>query len=316
VPTYNRKDLLAVCLEALLRQTRPLDEVLVVDNASSDGTAEMVTEKFGSRVTYLRLPENAGSSGGFYRGMEWAFERGHDWIWCMDNDAAPDDDCLQKLLDAPCPGDVPVAARLCARREPESGKPYAEAGIVDAENQSQWNLSEKGWSHFEGKVLAVDVAPWGGLLVEARAARQTRAEWRDMFTWFDDYLFSYELRKEGRILFVADAKMAHPPHRLRSVLDRKHGGERLVARQFWKAYYDFRNCFRWEQLEFGSWTAWRRYLPLYFRFLVGILLFDDFKLYRLGIRTKAMVDIALGRWSGRVDPGEFERRYGKALKAR
>jgi len=289
--------------------------VVVIDNASSDGTAEMVQQSFGGQVSYLRLSENTGSSGGFYRGMQWAFERGHDWIWCMDNDAAPDDDCLQKLLDAPCPPGVPIVAKVCARRNPETDQPYAESAILDAEHRTQWNLSQRDWSEWEGKVLAVDAAPWGGLLVEARAARQTRAEWRDMFTWYDDYLFSYDLRSAGRIVFVAEAKMTHPPHRARSPLDRKHGGERLVAGQFWKAYYDFRNCFRWEQLEFGAWTAWRRFLPLYFRYLAGILLFDDFKMYRLGIRTKAMLDIALGRWDRRVDPGEFERRYGKAMNA-
>jgi GT2 family glycosyltransferase len=315
VPTYNRKKLLAGCLEALLKQTRPLDEVLVVDNGSNDGTAEMVEQRFGARVSTLRLSENTGSAGGFYEGMRWAWERGHDWIWCMDNDAAPAEDCLQNLLDAPCPPEVPIVARLCARRDPETGKPYAEAGMLDIPHHTQWNLCGKDWSHWDGRVLPVDVAPWGGLLVEARAARGTNGHWRDLFTWFDDYVFSYELRKTGRILFVADAQMTHPPHRTRSPLELKHG-ERLVAQQFWKAYYDFRNAFGWERLEFGAWNTWRRYLLRYLRYLVGILLFDDFKMYRMGIRTRAMMDIALGRWGQRVHPGEFERRYGSRADSR
>ena len=42
VVTYNRKELLMECLEALLRQTRPLQAIYIIDNASTDGTPELL----------------------------------------------------------------------------------------------------------------------------------------------------------------------------------------------------------------------------------------------------------------------------------
>lgn len=44
IVTYNRKELLRECLKAVLGQTRPPDHILVVDNASTDGTLEMLRE--------------------------------------------------------------------------------------------------------------------------------------------------------------------------------------------------------------------------------------------------------------------------------
>lgn len=105
VPTFNRKNLLTQALRGLLSQTRPLDEIAVVDNASTDGTEASISEQFGGKITYIRLPENSGSAGGFREGMKLAHQRGHDWIWCMDNDAVPLKDALEKLLEAEDPAE-------------------------------------------------------------------------------------------------------------------------------------------------------------------------------------------------------------------
>ncbi|MDQ1373454.1 MAG: rhamnopyranosyl-N-acetylglucosaminyl-diphospho-decaprenol beta,3/1,4-galactofuranosyltransferase, partial [Actinomycetota bacterium] len=45
--TYNRRDLLAECLDRIERQSRPPDHVLVIDNASTDGTPAMLAERDG-----------------------------------------------------------------------------------------------------------------------------------------------------------------------------------------------------------------------------------------------------------------------------
>src|SRR3954447_10197137 len=69
VVTFNRRELLAECLQALLEQTLAPDEIIVVDNASSDGTAEMVRERFPQ--ARLEAPtENIGGAGGFHHGLE------------------------------------------------------------------------------------------------------------------------------------------------------------------------------------------------------------------------------------------------------
>jgi rhamnopyranosyl-N-acetylglucosaminyl-diphospho-decaprenol beta-1,3/1,4-galactofuranosyltransferase len=97
VVTYNRRDLLEECLTALQGQSRPLDGILVVDNASTDGTDRLLTEKFPS-VTTLRLASNLGGAGGFTEGVKRAYADGFDWLWLMDDDTIPTESALEELL--------------------------------------------------------------------------------------------------------------------------------------------------------------------------------------------------------------------------
>lgn len=97
VVTRNRKELLARCLAALAAQTRRPDEVLVVDNASADGTPDLVRARFPD-VELMMLDENVGGAGGFCRGIERAHAHGHDWLWVMDDDTLAFPDTLEELL--------------------------------------------------------------------------------------------------------------------------------------------------------------------------------------------------------------------------
>jgi rhamnopyranosyl-N-acetylglucosaminyl-diphospho-decaprenol beta-1,3/1,4-galactofuranosyltransferase len=113
VVTYNRKNLLIECLEALRKQTRPIQGIYLIDNASTDGTPELLLEKGyiselppenlkepwekefiiqnltnGEEIKlhYVRMHENTGGAGGFYEGVKRGYERGYDWLWLMDDD--------------------------------------------------------------------------------------------------------------------------------------------------------------------------------------------------------------------------------------
>src|SRR5437867_8578812 len=99
VVTHDRRDLLRECLAGLEAQTRPPDTILVVDNASTDGTAAMLHGEFPD-VAVRRLDENEGGAGGFHEGLHEAFERGHEWLWLMDDDTVPSPTALERLLDA------------------------------------------------------------------------------------------------------------------------------------------------------------------------------------------------------------------------
>jgi rhamnopyranosyl-N-acetylglucosaminyl-diphospho-decaprenol beta-1,3/1,4-galactofuranosyltransferase len=98
VPTYNRKALLVECLKAIFSQTVPVAGVVVVDNASSDGTDELLRKRgllADPRVDYLRCKANGGSSGGYHEGVKRAYLTKADWIWLMDDDAIPTPDALE-----------------------------------------------------------------------------------------------------------------------------------------------------------------------------------------------------------------------------
>ena len=100
VVTHNRKEMLRESLPALAAQARPPDHVLVVDNASTDGTAAMVAAEYPD-VEVLALPTNEGGAGGFHEGMKRAHAAGADWMWLMDDDVIPEPDALAELLATP-----------------------------------------------------------------------------------------------------------------------------------------------------------------------------------------------------------------------
>ena len=99
--TYNRKELLCECLDALLCQTTPIARIVLVDNASTDGTPELLAEKGyleNAVCDYHRMAVNTGGAGGFYEGVKRAYEAGFDWLWLMDDDVEPVPNALKKML--------------------------------------------------------------------------------------------------------------------------------------------------------------------------------------------------------------------------
>jgi len=92
IPTWNRRDLLLNLFQSLGAQTRPFDEIIVVDNGSTDDSAELA-ERAGARV--LRLGRNAGFAAAVNRGIEAA---GTDWVAILNNDVTLEPDWLEKLL--------------------------------------------------------------------------------------------------------------------------------------------------------------------------------------------------------------------------
>ena len=82
IPTYNRRDYVVRAIESVLEQTVPVDEIIVVDDGSTDGTADLVEGRFGSCVRVVRQ-QNTGVSGARLRLIQEA--RGK-WIAFLDSD--------------------------------------------------------------------------------------------------------------------------------------------------------------------------------------------------------------------------------------
>ena len=99
VVTYNRLELLKECLSALEAQSSECD-ILLVDNASTDGTEAYAEGKKGSGFFHARMKENLGGAGGFHYGIKWGAEQGYEFLWVMDDDCIPSRDALEKLLEA------------------------------------------------------------------------------------------------------------------------------------------------------------------------------------------------------------------------
>src|SRR5262245_9543417 len=113
IHTFNDADIIDQTIESVLKQTRPVDGLLVVDNASVDGTLDRPSLK---HATVVRHQQNTGTSGAIATGMRFAMEQGYDWIWVFDADSVPEPDALEKLLELydSCPESVQKKIALLA----------------------------------------------------------------------------------------------------------------------------------------------------------------------------------------------------------
>ena len=68
IPTYNRRELLLRALDSVFSQTCPIDEIIVIDDGSTDGSEAAVHERHGDRIHYV-WQENAGVSAARNHGM-------------------------------------------------------------------------------------------------------------------------------------------------------------------------------------------------------------------------------------------------------
>jgi rhamnopyranosyl-N-acetylglucosaminyl-diphospho-decaprenol beta-1,3/1,4-galactofuranosyltransferase len=204
VVAYNRRELLAETLDALAGSTRVLDGVVVVDNASTDGSAELArTHPVGPEV--VRLERNTGGAGGFAAGIAHALTAfAADLVWLMDDDTIPTPTALAELLAARAayPG---RPALLASRAVWHDGREHPmntprERPFVAA------RLRERA-----SAVGAVQVrtASFVSLLLDAGAVRAEGLPVAAYFIWNDDFEYSARLLRRRVGLFVPASVVEH-----------------------------------------------------------------------------------------------------------
>lgn len=102
VVTYNRLELLKECLVQVERQTVPAKKIIVVNNASTDGTEEFLREQKEKCGHYriLTCAENLGGAGGFEKGIQEAVEEPAACILLIDDDAVLENNYMEKIMEA------------------------------------------------------------------------------------------------------------------------------------------------------------------------------------------------------------------------
>ncbi len=208
VVTFNRKDLLVECLDALLRQSRPVDRIFVVDQVSTDGTAEMLKQRAYlelSTIVYSRSEKNTGGAGGFHRGVEMAYAAGIDWIWMMDDDAIAEPNALEKMLRYSSDPNVCAIANAKMRLN----------GTLD-----DGHLVFERESSVDSEPAYLTFSSFVGLMVSRAAVTEIGVPKAEFFLQGDDTEYCIRLCKAGRIAFARDSILVHkeisrPPEMVR-----------------------------------------------------------------------------------------------------
>lgn len=102
IVTFNRKELLKNLIEFIFIQNFSDYKITVIDNASSDGSFLYINNLWDlkkNNIEWISLEENIGGAGGFYKGIKYALEQDAEYIWVMDDDGYPSEDCLEKLYN-------------------------------------------------------------------------------------------------------------------------------------------------------------------------------------------------------------------------
>jgi GT2 family glycosyltransferase len=301
----NAAQLLPRQLDALKRQSRKLDEIIVVDNASTDDTVDMLASQY-PEVKVLSLPENGGVGGGYAAGLTYAaITKKYSWAWLLDDDSVPPPDGLQKLLEG--------LQHLDESRDPT-------AILAPLCLDSKTSMSYPGLSWQGGRLVPtpgdpsqpltfVDSVISSGSLVRREAVEAVGLPRGDFFMDFVDYEYCLRLRRHGfRIAVVRDSILDHEigAQTTFSILGRK---KFWADHAPWREYYMARN---------ETFTIWQDYpQPITKAFVVykfahhalGIVLMGKQKLACLGMMCRGFLDGRAGRLGIRFLPGKLEQPY-------
>lgn len=228
IVTYNRQRTLVKCLEHVRNLTEQPQKVLVVDNASTDGTPELVRTRF-PEFEVLALQTNAGGAGGFDAGMRHAYASGYDYVWLFDDDAYVDPDCLGRLLRHTDQADV-----LLPLQVDQTGRSYGVHRWVD----NQLKQLQPG----DGEGFEVDTFTFVGPLIKRSVIEKIGWPRVDFFICADDTEYSLRIMSAGlRAIYVPEA-IFHHDYGGKTVAVRRLGRQSFRSSEPpWKRYYAVRN---------------------------------------------------------------------------
>ncbi|WP_030173625.1 glycosyltransferase, partial [Spirillospora albida] len=203
VVTYNRRDLLVESLSALEGQTRRPDMTIVVDNASTDGTRDLVRGRFPD-ADLVALHTNIGGAGGFAAGIARALNLNATLIWLLDDDTVPEPGALAALLRARARSSEPpalVASRVTWTdgRDHPMNTPRAKPGASRAERAAAEAIG----------CIPVRSASFVSVLVDASVVRECGLPMADYFLWNDDFEFTTRVLRGRTGLYCPESLVVH-----------------------------------------------------------------------------------------------------------
>ena len=221
IPTWNRRDLLSALLQNLQQQTRRFDEVVVVDNGSTDDSAALA-ESAGARV--LRLERNFGFAAAVNRGIE---ATRSDWVAILNNDVTLASNWLDTLLSA-----TPQDASFAAGKILSASDPTIIDGVFD-----EISRGACAWRCGAGKADApvwnrpqdIRIAPMTAALFRRALFEEVGLLDEQFGSYLEDVDFGFRCALSGRHGVYVPSAVAH--HRGSATSGRWHKDTvRLISR--------------------------------------------------------------------------------------
>ena len=231
IVTYNRRQLLSECIDALRAQTKPLDQILVINNGSTDDTESWLRAQ---KDVFFITQSNCGSAGGFNTGITWAYRHGYSWIWCMDDDGYPKETALKELLAA-APGD-----ELC----------LLNCAVINKEDKHSfvWKTRHyKNLSEVDCKLIKGIGHPFNGTLIHRDIIKRVGVPQKKLYLWGDETEYYYRITRKNAIpVYTVPASVHYHPAAafcIRNDWDYE---------SVWKIYFYVRNRLYIHKMKFGN----------------------------------------------------------------
>lgn len=203
VVTYNRKELLKECINALLNQEYKNCEVLIVDNASTDGTYEYIRDMIDdNKIKYRNTSTNLGGAGGFNYGIKEAYKIGCDYIWLMDDDTIVLKNSLEELISATGLIDDRFGYIASNVLWKDNTPCIMNKQEIDKEWYKNSQLINNG-------ILNIKKSTFVSMLIPITVIKDIGLPIKEFFIWGDDIEYSNRISKKYKCYLAGRSQVIH-----------------------------------------------------------------------------------------------------------
>lgn len=222
VVTCNRVKLLEECVNAILAQIKPANQVVIVDNASKDGTKAYLATLDDKRFKVIRSSSNLGGAGGFALAMSEVDLEDNDFVLIIDDDAIIESGFVSEI-EKKMNSDIFAYSGTVM----EEGKP----AVFHRKRITRKNILGDAVpaEEYEKETFLYDIGSFCGLFVATSIIKQVGLPKSEFFIWHDDTEYCLRFHPLTEILNVNRSILNHKRKPSQSSVDN------------WRNFYGTRN---------------------------------------------------------------------------